>query len=188
MRQVLFIQGGGDGTHDEWDNRLVDSLEAALGPDYEICYPRMPNEADPDYLNWKKAIAREMASLEDGAILVGHSVGATILVNAIAEDQPLRPLGGLMLLAAPFLGEGGWASEEFEPQEYLGAKLPDGVPVYLYHGSSDEEVPVAHVDLYARAIPQAVIRRLDNRDHQLGNDLSEVGKDIKSLASAPDGA
>ena len=25
-RQILFIQGGGAGTHDDWDNKLVESL------------------------------------------------------------------------------------------------------------------------------------------------------------------
>ncbi len=33
--QVLFIQGGGAGTHDEWDDKLVANLERNLGPDYE---------------------------------------------------------------------------------------------------------------------------------------------------------
>jgi hypothetical protein len=28
-RQILFIQGGGAGTHDEWDNKLVESLRQA---------------------------------------------------------------------------------------------------------------------------------------------------------------
>ena len=28
-RQILFIQGGGEGTHDEWDHKLVDSLRAS---------------------------------------------------------------------------------------------------------------------------------------------------------------
>jgi hypothetical protein len=30
--EVLFVQGGG-GTHDKWDNKLVESLERELGPD-----------------------------------------------------------------------------------------------------------------------------------------------------------
>jgi hypothetical protein len=51
--QVLFIQGGGEGTHDEWDNKIVDSLKRELGPDYAVRYPRMPNEADPKYAAWK---------------------------------------------------------------------------------------------------------------------------------------
>ncbi|KJS20137.1 MAG: alpha/beta hydrolase [Hoeflea sp. BRH_c9] len=182
IRQVLFIQGGGEGTHDEWDNKLVDSLTAALGPGYEIFYPRMPNEADPDYLSWKQAIAQELARLGDGAILVGHSVGAAVLLNAIATDPPQRALGGLMLLAMPFFGEGGWPSDDIGPQEKLGAELPGGLPVYIYHGNNDDTVPSAHVEHYAKAIPQAIVRRLSNRDHQLDNDLSEVGKDIKSLS------
>ena len=48
-RQVLFIQGGGEGVHDEWDKQLVASLKRELGPDYQISYPRMPNEAHRQY-------------------------------------------------------------------------------------------------------------------------------------------
>ena len=75
-RQMLFVQGGGAGVHDEWDSKLVESLGRELGPDYEIRYPRMPNEDDPSYASWKATIEREFATLEAGAILVGHSVGA----------------------------------------------------------------------------------------------------------------
>jgi predicted alpha/beta hydrolase family esterase len=181
-RQVLFVQGGGAGAHDEWDNKLVDSLKRALGSDYEICYPRMPNEADPGYVRWKRALENEFATLEDGAILVGHSVGATILINVIAANPPQVALGGVFLIAAPFVGEGGWPSEGFEPKEKLGAALTSGVPIYLYHGGADETAPLAHAGLYAKAIPQAVIRRLNGRDHQLNDDLSEVARDIQSLA------
>ena len=46
-RQVLFIQGGGAGVHDEWDDKLVDSLRRELGDGYEVRYPRMPAEDDP---------------------------------------------------------------------------------------------------------------------------------------------
>ena len=77
-KQVLFIQGGGAGTHDEWDNKLVDNLVQELGPGYDVRYPRMPNEADPSYATWKAALAQEFAGLNDGAILVGHSIGGTI--------------------------------------------------------------------------------------------------------------
>lgn len=32
MRQILFVQGGGEDVHDRWDNHLVDSLQGELGP------------------------------------------------------------------------------------------------------------------------------------------------------------
>lgn len=182
MRQVLFVQGGGEGVHDQWDNQLVDSLRNELGPDYEIHYPVMPNEADPKYAVWKRALEQEFAALEHGAIVIGHSVGGTILIHVLAEQAPQSSLRAICLIAAPFLGSGGWTSEDIEPRSDLAARLPRDVPIFLYHGRNDDTVPFAHVELYARAIPRATVRRLANRDHQLNNILSELASDIRQLA------
>jgi predicted alpha/beta hydrolase family esterase len=73
-RQVLFIQGGGAGAHDQWDDKLVESLRRELGGGYEVRYPRMPDEGDPSYARWSAAIRREMAGLDGGAVVAGHSV------------------------------------------------------------------------------------------------------------------
>jgi predicted alpha/beta hydrolase family esterase len=181
VKQVLFIQGGGAGVHDEWDNKLVASLEKELGPGYDIRYPRMPNEADPAYSAWKAALAREFATLDEHAILVGHSVGGTILINALAEHAPGKKPAGIFLIATPFVGPGGWPSDDIEPSRELGARLPKSTPVYFYHGSADDTAPCAHVDLYHHVIPQARVRKLAGRDHQLNDDLSEVAADIKRI-------
>ncbi len=180
-RQVLFIQGGGAGTHDEWDDKLVASLHRELGQGYEIRYPRMPNEGDPSYSSWKAALERELEAVEDGAIVIGHSVGGTILINALAERAPTRELGAVFLVAAPFVGEGGWSSDELKSPGDLGARLPGSVPVFVYHGLADETAPPSHAELYARAVPHARVHRLPGRDHQLGDDLSEVAAAIRSL-------
>lgn len=177
-RHVLFIQGGGAGAHDDWDTKLVDSLRGELGADYEVYYPRMPREDDPTYARWSAAIGHELMAVEDGAVVVGHSVGGTILVNYLAEASPERRLGAIVLIAAPFVGAGGWPGEEFELPQDLGARLPDGVPVHLFHGLNDQTAPPDHIDLYSRAIPQAQLHRLPRRDHQLNNDLSEVAQAV----------
>ena len=181
-RQVLFIQGGGAGVHDQWDNKLVDSLRRELGPGYEIRYPRMPDEANPSYAEWKAALATEIAALDDGAVLIGHSIGGTVLINALATTPPGRELAGIILVAAPFVGPGGWPSEDIKPIAYLGARLPPEVPVYLYHGSADDIAPVAHAELYAAAIPGAIVHRLDGRNHQLDDDLGEIAAAVRALA------
>ena len=181
--QLLFIQGGG-GTrvHDEWDDKLVDSLKRELGQDYEVRYPRMPDEDDPKYAKWKPAIERGIAALDDGAILVGHSIGGTMLVNLLAEQEPSRRLGAIVLISAPFVGEGGWPGDEFELPRDLGQRLPSGVPVHIFQGTKDETTPASHADLWARAIPQARIDRVSGRDHQLGNDLREVADVVREMA------
>jgi predicted alpha/beta hydrolase family esterase len=165
--QVLFIQGGGEGTHDDWDDKLVDSLRRHLGDGYEVRYPRMPAEDDPSDAAWGASIRREMVTLEDGAIVVGHSVGATILVHALAEGTPEVRLGAIVLLAAPFVGAGGWPAAEFQLPVDLGARLPRGVPVHLV------------------AIPQAQVHLLPGLDHQLGNDLGDVARIIRAPQLEP---
>lgn len=178
--QILFIQGGGQSAHDEWDIKLVDSLQRALGSDYEIRYPRMPDEDDPSYASWSPAIEREIEALRDDAVLVGHSVGGTILLKTIAEQSP-RTFGGIFLLATPFVGDGGWPSDEIEFPTNLGARLSEVTPIHLWHGLNDDSVPPSHVELYARTIPQACVHRVAGRDHQFNNDLKDVATIILSL-------
>ena len=185
-RQVLFLQGGGAGTHDEWDDRLVDSLVRRLGPGYDVRYPRMPDEDDPSSARWGPAIAGELDALDDGAVVVGHSVGGTVLVEVLLEHAPRPRLGAIVLVAAPFVGDGGWPGDGVELGADLGTRLPPGVPVHVVHGLADDTVPPAHADLFARAIPGAQVHRLPGRDHQLGDDLTEVADAIRGLPGEGD--
>ena len=177
-RQVLFIQGGGVGVHDGWDRNLVDNLSHNLGPGYRVHYPRMPREDDPSYATWNEAIRDELATLGESAVVAGHSVGGTILMATIADRPPERGLRSIVLISAPFVGAGGWPGDGFEFSDDLGARLPPETSVHLFHGLDDQVVPASHVDLYARAIPQARVHRLPGRDHQLDDDLGEVANTI----------
>ena len=182
-KQVLFIQGGGEGAH-AIDADLASNLAHLLGTEYELRYPRMPKEASPDYSEWKPALLDELSVLDDGAFLVAHSVGAAVVVRLLAEGAPPRRIGGLFLIAAPYVGEGGWQIGEFETPKDLGAHLSQELPIYLYHGTDDAIVPFAHLDLYAKVLPRAHLRQLPGRDHQLEGDLSEVARDLRALATA----
>jgi predicted alpha/beta hydrolase family esterase len=120
-KQIFFVQGGGEGTHDAWDNKLVESLERNLGAEYPIHYPAMPNEADLSYAAWRAALEHEFSALGDSALLAGHSIGATILIHTLAGLKPKRKFAGVFLIAAPFVGSGGWPSEEIATNAEFGA-------------------------------------------------------------------
>lgn len=180
-RQLLFVQGAGEGTHDGWDARLVTSLEGRLGSGYAIRYPRMPTEDDPNFMRWAAVLRKEIDALGAGGLLVGHSIGAAILVHFLAEEPPAHPPAGIFVIAMPYIGDGGWPSDEIIPKADLGARLPPQAAVYLYHGDADDIVPAAHAQLNASAIPQALLTVLRGRDHQLNDDLSEVAVDILGL-------
>lgn len=177
----MFVQGGGKDTHDAWDQRLVTSLKKELGRGYEVHYPRMPDEANPGAVAWKRAIAHELRKLSGAVILVGHSIGAAILIDHLADVSEGTRTAAVFLIASPFIGDKGWPSEELRPTEDGVAGLPEGVPLYAYHGTADETVPVSHLGMLARALPGAIVRRLEGRDHQLNDDLSELAQDIKRL-------
>ena len=53
---VLFVHGAGEGAYEE-DGPLVASLRDALGPSYEVRYPRMPLEEGAQYADWTARIA-----------------------------------------------------------------------------------------------------------------------------------
>lgn len=176
-RQVLFVHGAGEGAY-EADEKLVLSLRNALGSGYDVRSPRMPNEGDPEVGAWKERIAGELAAMDGGAILVGHSAGSTMLLKYLTEEEPEKPVAGLFLVAAPYAGTGGWVVGEDGLREDFASRLPEGLPTFFYHARDDEVVPFAHLALYAEELPRAVFRGFDGRGHQFGDDLSEVARDI----------
>ena len=171
--QVLFVHGGGEGAY-EADKKLAASLWDALGTGYEVRAPKMPDEDSPEIEAWKGKIAGELAAMGGEAILVGHSVGALMLLKYLSEEEVEKPVVGLFLVAAPYVGTGGWEIEEGALREDFASKLPQGLPMFLYHGRADEVVPFDHLALYAEVLPRATVREFDGRGHQFDEDLSEV--------------
>ncbi|MET7808472.1 alpha/beta hydrolase [Micromonospora chersina] len=79
-----------------------------------------------------------MAALDGAAVVVGHSVGATSPVNALAERSPEQEIRAIVLVAAPSVGAGGWPGDEFELPHNLSLRPSQGVPVHVSHGLQDE--------------------------------------------------
>jgi predicted alpha/beta hydrolase family esterase len=177
---VLFVHGGGEGAH-EADEKLAVSLRDALGGGYDVRSPKMPNEGSPEVEAWKDRISEELAAMDGEVVLVGHSVGAFVLLKYLSEEEPEKPVAGLLLVAAPYVGTGGWELDEYALREDFASELPEGLQVFLYHGRDDEEVPFEHLALYEANLPRAAVRVSDGRGHQFGDDLSEVARDIREI-------
>lgn len=100
-KQVLLIQGAGEGAHRD-DAKLAGSLRSELGENYQVRYPAMPDEEDADYETWKSVILQEVEAMGEGAILVGHSIGASVLIRMFADRGPKPAIAGMFLIAGPF--------------------------------------------------------------------------------------
>jgi predicted alpha/beta hydrolase family esterase len=180
--QLVFVQGAGGGAYDE-DSGLVENLQRNLGTRFAVHYPRMPNEDDPSYETWRQAIAQELASVTEPVMLVGHSLGGSVVIKWLSERQGEQPIAGVFLAASPFWGGAGWRYEGYEKlalSQAVAARLPSAMPIYLYHCRDDAVVPFDHLALYAEALPQATVRAFDTGGHQFNNDVSAIARDIAS--------
>jgi predicted alpha/beta hydrolase family esterase len=179
-RRVLFIHGGGEGAYEE-DRKLAAFLQSALGSAYDVRCPQMPDEDRPVYQAWKEWIAKELDAMEGEVILVGHSLGGSILLKYLSEEEVEKRVAGLFLVATPYWGVEDWEVGEYALREDFASKIPKEMPVFLYHSRDDEVVPFAHAVLYAEKLPRATVREFDGRGHQFDDDLSEVARDIGGL-------
>ena len=101
-RQVLFIHGGGGQEAYEEDEKLAADLRDVLGDAYAVRYPKMP--VNHEYEAWREQIARELAALGWDVVLVGHSLGASILLKYLSEEELEKPVAGIFLIAPPYWG------------------------------------------------------------------------------------
>lgn len=178
-KQILFIHGGGDGGY-EADARLADSLRLRLGDAYHVRYPKMPDDSTSPDFGWGEKIGREIAAAGDELILAGHSLGASMLLKFLSENEIHARIKGIFLLATPFWsGDEDW-QKGLTLQEDFAERLPRGVPIFLYYNDDDEEVPASHLAVYARKLPGAVIRKQARGGHQFDNDLAIVAQDIST--------
>jgi predicted alpha/beta hydrolase family esterase len=153
-------------------------LAQALGPAYEVRFPKMPDVEHPRYERWKDRLAIELAAVDDGAILVGHSLGGTVLLKYLSENLPSRSIAGMFLVAMPYWGAPDWEIDEYALRDDFASRLPRIPRLFLYQSRDDDGVPFAHLSLYARALPDAVVRELDGYGHTFDRGCPELVKDI----------
>lgn len=180
IKQILFIQGGGDGGY-EADKELVASLQKALGKGYHINYPEIKSDGSASDFGWTQQIGKKISEMKSDFILAGHSFGASMILKYLSEKSENKNIKGIFLLAAPFWnGNEDWLTG-LKLQKDFADKLPEGVPIFFYHCRDDEEVPFSHMDHYKQKLTQATYREIKSGGHHLNNDLSLVAKDIKSI-------
>ena len=145
-----------------------------------VHYPLLSNESSPDF-GRRKQIDKEISLIHGEVILVGHSLGASMLLKYLSENEVKKKIVGIFLISTPFWsGDEDW-KQGLKLREDFPDKLPKNVPIFLYHCRDDEEVPFEHLSIYARKLPQATVREIASGGHQLNNNLSLVANDIKTL-------
>ncbi len=181
-RHILFIQGAGNKDKPFGSGKLIAYLQKQLGSDYEVLAPDMPDPDHPRYLAWRDQIEQERGKLDADALLIGHSLGGSMLLKYLAEGTDPRPIAGLFLVSVPYWGKQDWELEYAVPEDFA-SHLPSIRHLFLYHSRSDQEVPFSSLRRYQEKLPQATVRVLDGKDHSFTEGLPLLAQDIKRSSS-----
>src|SRR5262245_6454531 len=180
--QLLLVHSSGPQGPGEGSAPLGERLREGLGPDYEVLFPLLPDPEEPHYEPWSRALGELMGNLVEPPIVVGHSLGGSVVLKHLAESDRPAPIEGLVLLATPFWGESGWELEWALPAGWPdeSTQLP---PTYLFHSRDDEEITLAHLERYAERLTGATARPLGGNGHIFDHgDLTGVLEAIRSLS------
>jgi predicted alpha/beta hydrolase family esterase len=180
---VVLMHSSGPQGPGEGSEPFATRLREQLGSEIEVQFPMMPSPEDPHYEAWSERMGEVLSDLDEPPIVVGHSLGGSVVLQHLAETGRREPLAGLVLVATPFWGESGWEAEWALPQGWPSAdtELP---PTFLFHSRDDEEAPFAHLELYAERLPGAEVHPLDGNGHLFDRgDLTEIVAAIRGLAA-----
>jgi len=166
---VLFVHGGGDEAYD-YDRKIVERLQEALGAAVSITFPLVPGLEALDWSAVETQLGKALRELP-GAIVVAHSVGASAMLKLLSEghDPKLRQL---LLLAPPYNGaDGEWGDDDFAFPANFASRLPRHLAITLWHSRDDEIIPVASAERYRQKLTRAQIILLDGYGHQFEGPL-----------------
>lgn len=179
MKQVLIIHGGDTfDTDADYQDHLM-SLEldydrllyrprwkewlAHQLPGVDVLLPTFPNANNAKYDEWVIYFEKILTFLEDGAIVIGHSLGG-IFLSKYLNNHTLN-VSHIVLVAAPF--------DDEEEESLASFRLPsqrDHLKIYqdkltLFHSEDDVVVPFGEMKKYHHLLPNANIVPLKERGH-----------------------
>ena len=182
MKQILFIHSAEKQGANRGSRHIVSYLTESLTADYQIFCPLMPCPERPNYQLWKDRIEDEMKNLGDDIILIGHSLGGSVILKFLSEQPVQKSIAGLFLIAPPFWGrDDDWQIDEYKLSENFADALPEIPLICIYHSRDDQWVPYSHLFDYAEALPKAILHKFGVRGHNFTNGIPELVDDITNL-------
>jgi uncharacterized protein len=182
LKTILFAHsagsqaGPGEGSFD-----LVQWLRRELGAGWEIRFPVVSDPEAPDAPKWESLLKREFARCPDGVILLGHSLGGSMLLKHLSSHRVPVRLAALISVSAPWWGPEGWGMEEFALPGDFPSRLPEIPEIHFFHAQRDPVVAFEHLALYQKALPGIKAHPIPRKDHAFAKGLPDLVKVLRQL-------
>ncbi|MFA6082078.1 MAG: alpha/beta hydrolase [Patescibacteria group bacterium] len=196
-QQILVINGGNAfETHEEYiqnlKNREVtlekmvakswkDNLADALGGNYQVLIPKMPNARNARYAEWKIMFEKIIPLLDDNVIIIGHSLGGIFTAKYLSENVSSRKIKAVYLVAAPYNTPTKHPLVDFNIIKSLDGLAKQVKTIFIYQSKDDKVVPFSNCKDYVKELLQATLRVFDDRKHFDQPTFPEIVEDIRAL-------
>lgn len=180
MKQVVIIHGGDSfSSYDAYLTALktrdvdYDRLKyhqrwrewiAVQLPNDDVLLPTFPNGSNANYDEWAIYFKKLIPFLQDGYVLVGHSLGAMFLAKYLHEHILPSKARRIILVAAQHGMQEGDDVGSFAVTSASGVEQSTD-EVHLFHSEDDPVVPYTSLSHMAADIPTATIHTYTDRGH-----------------------
>ncbi len=198
MKQQIFVIHGGTAfnSYEEYLSYLQEkevslekllgrdwkmNLQDTLGEEYEVYLPKMPNAQNAVYKEWCTWFEKFLSLLDDGVIMVGHSLGAVFLAKYLSEHIISKKISATLLVAPPYDTDIGQKLPQFAITAPLAGLEQQGGKVIIYHSKDDPVVDFSELSQYQKQLSSLETRVFEDRGHFNLGEFPEILKDIKKL-------
>lgn len=196
MKKQIIVIHGGD-TFDSYEDYLKyliewevsksmltskgwkSSLQAELGEGYEVLLPKMPNEFNCKYLEWKIWFEKFIPFFNEEIILVGYSLGGIFLAKYLAENTLVITIKAVFLIAAPFDDVDTASLADFTLPSSLEIMEKQVTHIYLFQSQDDPVVPFEELAKYQAKLPSAQTRIFTDKGHFNQENFPELVDEIQ---------
>lgn len=134
-------------------------LDKELAKKFEIIRPRMPQQENSQYEEWKIHFERYFPFLRSNVVLIGGSLGGIFLAKYLSENKFPKKILATYLVCPPY--DNTCFTEDlvggFELKSDLSLIEKNSKNLTLLFSADDDDVPVAHAEKYRNKLKNAKI-------------------------------
>ena len=157
---------------------LQDALHAK---GHEVVVPNLPNPEDPDPEEWTKVLVEKIGSIDDETIILGHSLGASMVLRFLEAAEAKSTPRGCILVSPPWMIKAEALRGFFMSELDFDVLMWKASRFVVVHSRDDKVIQFDHAEKYAKVLHAKLIEGAPGDEHFQGKQYPVILKAVEDL-------